>query len=120
MSFHPLGYNVHEQYPGQHPAEAVLDHIMATLRDHRADDETMVIEIARITQRYFDHKATLPKTPDYDKALAGPAMQQIRIMAHELVCGLIPKQGWPISLGDARSLAIAIDKQAQYLWPDIE
>lgn len=122
MSLHPLGFNVHEQYPGQHPAEAVLDYIMAKLRDHTTDDTTKVSEIERITEHYFDHKATLPPTPDYDKAFAGP-MLVIRETAHRLVCGLLPskdRKGWTISLEEARLLASNIHVYAQYLCPDTE
>lgn len=123
MPFHPLGYNVLEQYPGQHPAEAVLDYIMHRLRSSPYSAEARVEDVHRVAEHYFDHKATLPKTPDYDPKLAGPAMLEIRKAAHQLLCGLLPsrdRNGWPISLDEARLLASNIDTLAQYLWPEIE
>lgn len=122
--FHPLGYNVKEMYPGQHPAESVLDYIMTIVRDPGWNDHCKCDQVEAVVIGYFEHKATLPKTPDYDPALAGPALNELRKIAHELVVGLVARDklgnGWPLPLDETCRLVEQLDAQMQYLWPEIE
>ena len=97
-------------YPGQHPAETVLDRIMLTSKLHDRDSRILA-------ERYFDAKAayTSAATPP-DTALSMAAMSDLKRQVDALTADLDPAHGWSPSKGEVILKLAAIRDTFALMW----
>lgn len=102
------------RYPGQHPAESVLDAILSMHLGDRVGIPAFPFSLA---QKYFDFRTGLLRIyPASDREFKNAALANLKAQIDDLTANIDPPEGWPLTKEDVRDRLKEMKETFELVW----